>query len=78
MTTWTPTTTSPTPVPTYVITPSVSGGVGGSIDPNTPQTVNYGDTPTFTFSPDTVYSLGTVTVDGSPVILRVTVTRSPR
>jgi Glycine-rich domain/Archaeal Type IV pilin, N-terminal/IPT/TIG domain len=61
----TTTTTTTTPIPTYIITPSA--GSGGTIDPDTPQTVNEGATPTFTFYPDTGYHLGIVTVDGNPV-----------
>ena len=63
-----PTTAPPTPTPTitYTITPSVSG-TGGSISPISPQTVNQGDPITFTFTPDSGYSIGTVTVDGTPV-----------
>ena len=38
----------------YTITPSA--GANGSISPNTPQTVNYGNTTTFTVTPDTGYS----------------------
>ncbi len=53
-------------ISTYTIIPSVSGG-NGVISPGTAQTVNYGDTPTFTFIPDAGYYLNTVTVDGKPV-----------
>ena len=38
-------------IPTYVITPSVSG-TGGTISPNTPQTVNQGSSLTFTATPN--------------------------
>jgi len=51
---------------TYTISPFVYGG-NGAISPATNQTVNYGATPAFTFSPATGYHLNTVTVDGSPV-----------
>jgi len=51
---------------TYTITPSISGG-NGTISPATEQTVNYGDTPTFTFTPNTGYHLNTVTVNGTSV-----------
>ena len=37
---------------TYTVTPSVSGG-NGTIAPNTPQTVNYNATPSFTLTPST-------------------------
>jgi len=50
----------------YTITPSISGG-NGTISPNTVQTVNYGDTPTFNFTPNSGYHLNTVTVNGSLV-----------
>jgi hypothetical protein len=53
---------------TYTITPVVSGG-GGTIAPSTPQTVNYGSTPTFTFTRNIRYHLDIVTVDGNPVIV---------
>ena len=51
---------------TYVITPTTPL-VDGAINPNTPQTVNYGDTPTFTFTPSAGYHLDTVLVDGNPM-----------
>ncbi len=51
---------------TYTITPSATGN--GVISPNTPQTVNYGATQTFTFTPNTGYYLSTLTIDGTPVI----------
>ena len=56
---------------TLVITPSVAGGAGGhgTVSPSTPQTVAAGATPTFTFTPDAGYYLGTVTVDGTAVTL---------
>jgi hypothetical protein len=53
-------------IDTFTITPSVSGG-HGSISPSSAQTVDYGDTPTFTFSPDPGYFTAAVAVDGSPV-----------
>ena len=43
---------------TYTVTPSA--GEGGSIDPSDPQTVNYGDTISFTIMPDIGYSINTV------------------
>ena len=54
---------------TYAITPSVVDGASGhgTISPSSVQTVNYGATPTFTFAPDTGYSVSAVTVDGSGV-----------
>jgi hypothetical protein len=51
---------------TYVITPTTPL-VNGAINPNTPQTVNYGATPTFTFTPSPGYHLETVFVNGTPV-----------
>ena len=51
---------------TYVITPTTPL-VNGAINPNTPQTVNYGDTPTFTFTPSPGYHLDTVFVNGTPL-----------
>ncbi|GAB6285924.1 MAG: hypothetical protein STSR0009_21250 [Methanoregula sp.] len=51
---------------TYTITPSILGG-NGTISPSTVQTVNYGATPTFTFTPNTGYRLNTVTVNGTLV-----------
>ncbi|MCW3996390.1 MAG: hypothetical protein NWE98_09640, partial [Candidatus Bathyarchaeota archaeon] len=47
----------------YTITPSA--GIGGSISPNTPQTVIYGeDSPLFTITPDAGYHIFDVLVDG--------------
>jgi hypothetical protein len=46
---------------------TVAPPVHGSITPSGTQTVDYNGTPTFTFTPDTGYHLGTVTVDGTPV-----------
>jgi uncharacterized repeat protein (TIGR01451 family)/uncharacterized repeat protein (TIGR02543 family) len=46
----------------YGITPTA--GTYGTILPNTPQTVNYGDTITFTVTPTTGYHIVDVTVDG--------------
>jgi hypothetical protein len=40
---------------TFTVTPSVIGG-HGSISPNTPQTVNYNATPSFSVTPDAGYS----------------------
>ena len=50
---------------TYVITPTA--GVGGSVTPGTPQTVNYGDDVTFTIAADTGYHINDVWVDGGSV-----------
>src|SRR5208337_1934630 len=44
---------------TYTVTPSA--GTGGSINPSTAQTVNYDGTTSFTVTPKTGYSIGTVT-----------------
>jgi hypothetical protein len=44
---------------TYTVTPSVNGG-NGTISPSTVQTVNYDTTQTFTLTPNTGYSIGTV------------------
>ncbi|MGD0079780.1 MAG: glycine-rich domain-containing protein [Methanoregula sp.] len=49
----------------YTIIPSAIGN--GAINPNTPQTVNYSATPSFTFTPNANYQLSFVTVDGSNV-----------
>jgi subtilisin family serine protease len=43
----------------YTVTPSA--GTGGSISPNTPQTVDHGATTQFTVTPSTGYSIDTVT-----------------
>jgi PKD repeat protein len=51
---------------TYTITPSINGG-NGAVSPATVQTVNYGGTPTFTFTPNTGYYLDNVTVNGTLV-----------
>ena len=44
---------------TYTVTPSA--GSGGSISPNTPQTLNYNATRSFTVTPNTGYSILSVT-----------------
>jgi hypothetical protein len=49
-------------VATFVITPTA--GAGGTITPNTPQTVNYGGSATFTIAPNPYYKIVDVTVDG--------------
>jgi len=46
---------------TYIITPIA--GANGTINPNTPQTVNHGASQTFTFIPDTGYEVDEVKVD---------------
>jgi hypothetical protein len=51
---------------TYVITPTTPL-VNGAINPNTPQTVNYGATPTFTFTPSPGFHVETVFVNGIPL-----------
>ena len=43
---------------TYTVTPTASAG--GSIDPDTPQTINDGETATFTITPDTAFSIDSV------------------
>jgi uncharacterized repeat protein (TIGR02543 family)/flagellin-like protein len=50
---------------TYTITPLVLDH--GTITPNTPQTVNDGDTPTFTITAASGYQIQNVLVDGSSV-----------
>jgi streptogramin lyase len=45
--------------PSHTVTPSA--GSNGSISPNTPQTVNYGDSTSFTVSPDAGYHISSVT-----------------
>jgi len=59
------------PIVTLTITPSVVGGASGhgSISPDAPQSVDYGATPTFTFTPETGYHVQEVKVDGSAVTL---------
>jgi hypothetical protein len=49
-------------IKTFTITPTA--GPNGSISPNTPQTVIYGNSQTFTFTPDTGYLIEDVKVDG--------------
>ena len=49
-------------IDTFTVTPAA--GPHGSITPSTPQTVNYGDTPTFTFTPHPNYHVEQVFVDG--------------
>ena len=46
-------------IDTYTVTPSA--GLNGSISPNTPQTVNYGSTTSFTVMPDANYHINSVT-----------------
>ncbi len=50
---------------TYIITPTA--GAGGSISPSTPQTMNHGDSQTFTITADTNYHIADVLVDGGSV-----------
>jgi hypothetical protein len=50
---------------TYVITPTA--GAGGTISPNTPQTVNHGGSKTFTIAPNAGYRVADVLVDGVSV-----------
>ncbi|MCI5145759.1 MAG: hypothetical protein D3923_09555 [Candidatus Electrothrix sp. AR3] len=42
----------------YTVTPSI--GANGGISPDSPQSVNYGDTTSFTVTPDTGYSIDIV------------------
>ena len=51
---------------TYTITPSIVRA-NGTVSPATVQTVNYGDTPIFTFTPASGYHLNIVTVNGTTV-----------
>jgi hypothetical protein len=51
----------------YTITPSVTGGFGGSITPFPLYVVPSGASVTFYFLPNDGYMVGTVTVDGTPV-----------
>ncbi len=48
---------------TFTVTPSTGGN--GSISPNTPQTVNYGDSVMFTATPNTGYLVNQWLVDGT-------------
>jgi hypothetical protein len=50
------------------VTPSVIGG-HGTISPATAQMLDYGSTPTFTFTPDAGYHVGAVRVDGNLVTM---------
>ena len=50
---------------TFTVTPAA--GPHGSITPSTPQTVDYGDTPTFTFTPHPNYHVEEVFIDGVPL-----------
>ena len=52
-------------IDTFTITPS--SGPGGSISPSTPQTANYGSTPTFTITKNSGYHIADVLVDGISV-----------
>jgi hypothetical protein len=52
-------------IDTFTITPSA--GAGGSITPSTPQTVNYGSSPSFTITKNNGYHIMDVLVDGSSV-----------
>jgi hypothetical protein len=58
-------------IDTYPITPSVVGGAEGhgTISPGTEDNIDYGDTPTFEFNPETGYHVAQVKVDGEPVEL---------
>jgi alkylated DNA repair dioxygenase AlkB len=55
-------------IDTFTIRPSVTGG-HGTISPDAAQTVDYGATPAFTFTPDSGYGVDTVSVDGIPVTM---------
>ena len=46
---------------THTVTPSAGDGSQGTIEPNTPQTVNDGDTTAFTITPMPLYLIDTVT-----------------
>lgn len=52
-------------IDTYTLTPTA--GSGGSISPNTPQTVNYGNSQSFTITANAHYHVTDVLVDGSSV-----------
>jgi photosystem II stability/assembly factor-like uncharacterized protein len=52
--------------PPCTITPSVASG-HGTISPASAQTVPYGATPTFSFTPDVGYHVSGVSLDGTPV-----------
>ncbi len=59
---------------TYTVTPSA--GPGGSISPSTPQTVNYDGTTSFTVTPNTGYSISSVTgcggtLSGQGIMIRL-------
>ena len=54
-------------VNTYVITPMA--GLSGTITPDTPQTVNYGGSQTFTMTPDANYHIASLRLDGSAVTI---------
>jgi len=54
--------TPPTIVDTHTIT--ASAGSGGSINPSGTVTVNEGESPVFTFTPDPGYSIADVAIDG--------------
>jgi len=58
-------TASFTALPTYTLTPSA--GPGGTIAPNTPQTVSQGSSKYFAITPSAGYHVLDVTVDGSSV-----------
>src|SRR4030042_2482695 len=56
---WTVTASFSSNTNTYTVTPSA--GIGGSISPSTPQTVNYNENISFTVTPNTGYSIASVT-----------------
>ncbi|MGH8172811.1 MAG: PQQ-binding-like beta-propeller repeat protein [Rhodanobacteraceae bacterium] len=51
---------------THTVTPEA--GAGGSIDPSTPQTVNDGDTTSFTITPDAHFAIADVTGCGGSLV----------
>jgi hypothetical protein len=53
----------------FTITPSTVGSGHGAISPAVPQTVDYGATPIFAFTPDSGYVIKQVRVDGEPVAM---------
>ena len=54
-------------IDTYTITPRVGTAGHGFVSPALPQTVTFGSTPTFTFSPERGYYASRLTVDGVAV-----------
>lgn len=65
--TFTATVTATEVIATYVVTPTVGEGGGGSIEPSGPQTIKEGESVTFQFVPEEGYEVAEVLIDDQPI-----------